>query len=154
MTASKILVPYNFSSQDEKAIAFVKRLFAHEPDTEVILFHAYTPLPKVTTEKSTVMEKMHQSMTYLMQQIKDQEAEFEGVKNRLVAGGFAEAKIQLLFQPRGKDVASEICHQAREHDCHMVILNRKAGKVSRFFTGSVYRTVVPAMKGRTVVVVC
>ena len=154
MAAQKILVPYNFSSQDEAAIAFVTRMFAHEPDTEVILFHAYTPLPKVTTEKSTVMEKMNQSMTYLMQQIKAQEAELEAVKNRMVAGGLAEGKIQLQFSPRGKDVASEICQQAREHDCHMVILNRKSGKVSRFFTGSVYRTVVPAMKGRTVVVVC
>ena len=154
MTAQKILVPYNFSSQDEKAIAFVTRLSAHEPDTEVILFHVYTPLPKVTTAKTTVMEKMHESMTYLMQQIKDREKELEAVKDRLVAGGLAEEKVQPLFLPRGKDVASEICQQAREHDCQMVILNRKSGKVSRFFTGSVYRTVVPAMKGRTVVVVC
>ena len=153
MTAQKILVPFNFSSQDEKAIATVMRLFAHDPETEVILFHAYTPLPKVTAEKSTVMEKMNQSMTYLMQQVKAREAELEAVKDRLIDGGIAEANIQLVFQPRGKDVASEICHQAREHAGDLIILNRKSGKVSRFFTGSVYRTVVPAMKGRTVVVV-
>ena len=42
MAGQKLLLPYNFSSYDQKALNFVVNAFANQEDIKITLFHAYT----------------------------------------------------------------------------------------------------------------
>jgi hypothetical protein len=44
MAAYKILLPYNFTKNDEKAVAFVIDSFGQQADAQITLFHAYIDL--------------------------------------------------------------------------------------------------------------
>ena len=41
MSTLKVLVPYNFTAQDQKALSFVARTFSSRPNIEVHLFYAH-----------------------------------------------------------------------------------------------------------------
>lgn len=43
MATQKILVTYNFTSYDQKALDFVIRTFVHLKDVEITLLNVYTP---------------------------------------------------------------------------------------------------------------
>ena len=72
MDRQKVLVPYNFTNYDDKALDFVIRRFADDKGVEVTLFNAYTPLPKIDFRSSPIMEKMSSNLAYLQQKIHEQ----------------------------------------------------------------------------------
>ncbi len=47
MATQKILLPYNFTTLDQKALAFTTSTFGHLKEVEITLFCAYTPFPKL-----------------------------------------------------------------------------------------------------------
>jgi len=47
MASEKILLPYNFTGYDQRALDFVIRTFSHLKDVEVTLFHTDTPVPEI-----------------------------------------------------------------------------------------------------------
>ena len=67
--------------------------------------------------------------------------------------GFAENQVSYLYKPRKKDMIGEIVDIATKDNFNIVVMNRKPGKVTRFFTGSVFNKVVSALKGKTVCIV-
>ena len=73
MAKQKILLPYNFTEMDCKAVDFVIRTFGHLEHVEITLFHIYTPLPAIETDSSTVMGRLTSSMQYLSKQMKEKE---------------------------------------------------------------------------------
>ena len=153
MAEQKILLPYNFTILDQKAITFVIRTFVHLEDFEVTLFNAYTPVPEIESPDSSVMGKLKGNLSYLSQQIMQQEAELKAVKEKLVQSGFAQSRVQMLFRPRKKDIASEIIEVATQDNFSVIVINHKPGKASRFLTGSVFNKVVSALKDVTVCIV-
>jgi hypothetical protein len=153
MAEQKILLPYNFTRLDQKAIDFVSRTFVHLDEFEITLFNAYTPVPEVEAHSASVMGKLKGNLTYLSQQIMQQEAELKIVKDKLVQGGFASSRIQILFKPRKKDIAAEIIDLATRDKFSVVVINHKPGKASRFLTGSVFNKVVSVLKDVTVCIV-
>lgn len=153
MPAQKILLPYNFTRNDEKALHFVISTFSHQEQVEVTLFNAYTPVPAMEVRSSPVMEQMMGNLSYLSQKIKEQEDELKVVRDRLLASGFSQNKIYIIFEPKKKDIAGDIIDVALAGPFDVVVLNRKPGKIARFFTGSVFSKVVTALKGTTVCVV-
>ena len=90
MTSQKILFPYNFTSYDQKALDFVVRTFVHLKDVEVSLFHTYTPVPEIEMRESPVMYKLKDSLNYLSQRIKEQEAALNVAKHNLLENGFSK----------------------------------------------------------------
>ena len=153
MAEQKILLPYNFTILDQKAIAFVSRTFVHLEEYEITLFNAYTPVPEIEAHSTSVMGKLKGNLTYLSQQIMQQEAELKIVKEKLVQSGFATNRIQTLFRPRKKDIATEIIEVATQDKFNVIVINHKPGKASRFLTGSVFSKVVSALKDVTVCIV-
>ena len=75
------------------------------------------------------------------------------VKEKLLKNGFAEDQINYIFKPRKKDTASEIISLVSAQNFNMVVINHRPGKVTRFFTGSVYQKVVTALKQTTICIV-
>ena len=99
------------------------------------------------------MGKLKGNLSYLSQQIMQQETELEAAKEKLIQGGFAQSAVETVFKPRKKDIAAEIIELATKEHFNVVVINHKPGKASRFFTGSVFSKVVSALKDVTVCIV-
>lgn len=153
MASQKILLPYNFTSNDQKALDFVIRSFAHQQDVELTLFNAYTSVPDIEVRGSPIMETMRGNLSYLSQKIKEREDELMVVRNKLLENGFSKDRIHTVFEPKKKDIAGEIVDLALKGRFNVVVLNRKPGKIARFFTGSVFDKVVTSLKETTVCIV-
>jgi hypothetical protein len=153
MDHTKILLPYNFTSYDKKALDFVIRTFAEKEETDVTLFNAYTPAPPIEMRGSPVMEQMKDTLNYLSQRINEQDEELKTIKTQLSGKGFREDSLHIVFEPKKKDVAGDIIDLAQTGRFNVVVLNRKPGKITRFFTGSVFNKVVATLKDTTICVV-
>jgi len=153
MAIEKILLPYNFTHIDQKAVRFVIESFVHLKNITITIFNAYTAVPEIETSSATVTGKLKGSLSYLTQKIADQENELNKVKQKLVQGGFAEDKINTVFKPRKKDIASEIIELVMKDQYDVIVLNRKHAKATRFFSGSVSHKISMSLKGTTVCIV-
>ncbi len=149
----KILLPYNFTGYDKKALDFVVSTFADKKEADVTLFNAYTPAPPIEMRGSPVMEQMKDTLNYLSQRINEQDDELKTVKRQLSGKGFREDKIHIVFEPKKKDVAGDIIELAQNGPFDVVVLNRKPGRIARFFTGSVFSKVVAALRDTTICIV-
>jgi hypothetical protein len=153
MDTPKILLPYNFTSYDKKALDFVCQTFSDKKGAEVTLFNAYTPAPTIEMRGSPIMEQMKDNLSYLSQRVKEQEDALHVIKNHLLGKGFSEDNIDIVFEPKNRDVAGDIIDLAQERRFNVVVLNRKPGKIARFFAGSVSSKVVAALKNATICIV-
>ena len=153
MAIQKILVAYNFTPLDQKAIEFVTSAFAHLEGIEITLFHAYTPLPEIQTQTSEVTGKLRSSLSYLSQQIMQRENDLKELTEKLSKNGLSAAQIHTVFRPRKKDIASEIINLNRDTNFDVIVLNRKSARVTRFFSGSVSHKVLMSLKETTVCIV-
>ena len=88
MATFRILLPYNYSPNDQKAIRFAIDAFAGRKETTVTLFHAYTPLPTIDVTASPENLKVRSGMTYLATELKEKEEALKVVGDRLVESGF------------------------------------------------------------------
>ena len=153
MAIQKLLLPYNFTRFDQKALDFVISTFGNREDIEVTIFNAYTPVPEIETNASSITVKLKGSLNYLSQKIVEQETELKMLKEKLLENGFADSLVHTIFQPRKKDVASDIIDFATNNKFDVIVIGHKPGKATRFFTGSRYSKVIEALKGVTVCVV-
>ena len=151
MTVRRVLIPYNFSGQDQKALDFVTGTFASSDLIRITLFNTYTLPPDMPVKGSPVMEKMSSNLGYLKQKVSEQKVALEKVQQHLEESGFRRENINIIFTPRKKDIATEIVTLAVGGNYDLVVINRKPGKISGFFSGNVHSKVVGALKG---VVVC
>ena len=150
MATFRILLPYNYSPNDQKAIRFVIDAFAGRQEVRVTLFHAYTPLPDIDVRASPENVKMRSGMTFLASELKEKEEALMKVGELLVESGFNREAIDCVFTKRGKSAAEEIVDQVG--GCNVLVLSRGAGKVTHFFTRSIYARVVAALRGITICV--
>jgi len=153
MAIQKILIAYNFTQLDQKAIEFVTNTFAHLDGAEITFFHAYTPILEIETQPSVVTGKLKSSLSYLSQQVIQRENDFKAIIENLASTALAKCRIQTIFRPRKKDIASEIINLNLETKFDAIVLNRKASRVTRFFSGSVSHKVLMALKDTTVCIV-
>ena len=153
MVIQKILVAYNFTNLDQKALDFVSSAFVHIEGVEITIFHAFTPVPEIETQASVVTGKLKGSLSYLSQQIMQRENDLKRVTEKLAENGFDESRINTVFKPRKKDIASEIISLTRDTKFDAIVLNRKAARVTRFFSGSVSNKVVMTVKDTAVCIV-
>jgi hypothetical protein len=153
MDKQKVLVPYNFTDYDKKALDFVTRRFADDKAAEVTLFNAYTPVPKIELRRSQVMEKISSNLAYLQQKIYEQENCIKQAREKLIQNGFSSNRVHYIFRALNKDVAQDIVDLVLDKSFDMVILNRNPGKITRFFTGSVSNKVMKSLKQIDVYVV-
>jgi nucleotide-binding universal stress UspA family protein len=153
MDIKTILLPYNFTDLDKKALEFVSQTFSHVQEVEVTLFNVYTPVPSITKTDSPVMIKMQENVTYLNQLIAEQEEALNKARETLMSNGFSENRVKIVFKPKNKDIASHIIETAMNEQYNVVVINRKSSRVSRFFTGSVFNKVVSTLKGITICII-
>ena len=100
MDKLKILLPYNFTRNDQKALDFVIDNFRGREEAEVTLFNAYTPPPELEVRGSPVLKKMKGNVGYLSQKISEKKEELEAVAGRLVNSGFNAERVHTVFRPK------------------------------------------------------
>ena len=150
MATFRILLPYNYSPNDQKAIRFAIDVFAGQKDAQLTLFHVYTPLPAIDVKANPENLKMRSGMNFLTSELNEREAALQTVREMLVESGFEGASVTCVFRKRTKSAAEEIVDAAG--GCNVLILSRGAGKVTQFFTRSIYARVVSALRGVTICV--
>jgi len=153
MAIQKILLAYNFTRLDQKAIDFVSSAFAHIERVDITIFHTFTPVPDFDTGAGQVTGKLKGSLSYLSQQIMQRENDLKSVSEKLAQNGFTADRIHTIFKPRKKDIAGEIINLTRDTKFDAIVLNRKATRVARFFSGSVSNKIVMTLKDTTVCIV-
>ena len=153
MATQKLLLPYHFTHLDQKALNFVTNTFGKLENIAVTVFNAYTPIPEIDTDATSVTSKLKGSLSYLSQKIKEYEALLDEVKDKLIEGGFPENRVDCIFRPRKKDIASEIIELATRDKFDIIVLNRKHARVTRFFSGSISHKIVMNLKDVTVCIV-
>jgi hypothetical protein len=155
MPKQKILLPHNFSDYDHRALDFIIRTFANSSDVEITVFNTYTPLPEISNHvhEAPVLEKLKTNLNHLSRQITEQKEALNKIKQDLLQKGFSDDHVRCLFIPRSKDTASEIINLSKSEHFDMIVLNHKPGKISRFFTGSLYQKVVGALKETAVCII-
>ena len=153
MSSQKILVPYNFTVYDQKALYFVIQTFAHLKDVEITLFNAYTPAPEIDMRGSPIMETMKSHIHFLSSKIKEQEDGLKAAKQNLLENGFQKHRVKYIFKPRKKDIATEIISLAENDNFDLIVLNHTPGSLTHFFTAHVFNKIVSALKDKTICVV-
>jgi len=150
MASFRILIPYNYSPNDQKAIRFAIDAFTGKSHVRFTLFHAYTPLPDVDVTASPENVKLRSGLTYLSSELKEKENALKEVANHLEERGIDGEAITCVFKKRVKSAAEEIVEAVSGHN--VIVLSRGAGKATHFFTRSIYARVVAALKGVTICV--
>jgi len=153
MSTQKLLLPYNFTRLDQKALEFVINTFGKSDNVAVTVFNAYTPIPEIKTDGTFVTGKLKGSLNYLFQNIKKNEVVLYEVKYKLVESGFSENRVNCIFKPRKKDIATEILDLTTSDNFDTIVLNRKHARVTRFFSASISNKVMMNLKDLTVCIV-
>lgn len=154
MAAQRILLPYNFSQNDQKALEFISKTFGNREDIDITIFHAYTPISEIEdTNHQSATAKLKRRLSYLTQELTEREIALQEVRTQIIKSGFDRDRVRYIFKSRKKEIAAAIIDQVEEGAYDIVILNHKPGKVTRFFTGSTFIKVVTALKDMTICVV-
>lgn len=153
MSTQKLLVPFNFTRYDQKALEFVIRQFANQSDIEVTLFSVYAKVPEIKSSGSPIMEKMKSNLIYLSQKNKELEEALIEAQSTLIRSGFSKNQVRYLFAPRQKDIAYEIINIVKKEKFNLVVINHKPGKATHLFTGNVFSKVVNALKNTVICIV-
>ena len=153
MPGQKILLPYNFTDIDRKALDFIVRTFARQEGNQLSLFHTYTPLPKIETDSSTVMGKLRTSMHYLSEELRKKEADLESARQYLIENGFLPDNVDYIFTERTQDIADEIIKTVVKGSFDVVVLSYKPERVTRFYKKSAHNKVVSSLKSTAICIV-
>lgn len=140
--AVKILIPYNFTPNDTKALDFVGQRYKKSFVERITLFHAHMQIPVIDDTQSPIMKKVAYNTAYLRQQQKEQLNALEDAKEKLVSYGYDPECIQCVFTPVRQDVATDIIRLKEKDNYDVVVLNRSPGSIVNFFTRSVSNRVL------------
>ncbi len=146
----KILLPYDFTSYNQKAVDFVVQTFSKQPSVHVTLFHAYAQLPEIDLKANPEMGKLRSPMISLAQELREKEAELHAIMGHLVRNGFGSDQVDCVFKAREKGVADTIIKMVKGEGYQVVALARAPGKVLRRLGRSVCSRVVSSFTDVTV----
>jgi len=147
MDGQKILVPYNFTGNDQKTLDFIVQQYCQEKDAEITLFHVYTPVPNIDVSDKTVMNLLTGNLSYLRQKISELEEAFGKARERLIRAGFGSGRVHCEFKPVKDDVAQEIINQVKSGGFDTIVLNHNPSRIKGFFTMSTSKKIIRALPG-------
>jgi len=153
MARQKILLPYNFTQYDKKALDFVIRNFPKGEKNEITLFNAYIPTPDIDLRGSPIMGKIKGQLDQLAKKVYEQEHALKDAKQHLLQSGFSADAVRHIFEPVKKDIATSIIDQVSKGKYDVVVLSRKPAKIARLFTRSIFLKIVSTLQNITVCIV-
>lgn len=145
--AFKILIPYNFTRNDEKVLHFVGENYHEQKDVDITLFHAFTAIPEIDVKNNPIMEKMKSNMSYLRMQQEERRLALEEAVKMLMNYGIAQPQIHCLFAPIQNDIAADIIRLWKNENYDLIVLNRNPGNIINYFTRSTSKRITGYKNG-------
>jgi len=152
MAGRNILVPFNFTDQDEKVLHYVIRNFAGQKWVNVTLFHVYTPLPEIDGY-NPALGRLKSTMAVLSKEHREKEAALRKTRQDLLDNGFLDAQLNYTFKARAKSIGVEIVNMVRKGSYDTVVLSRKRGKITRTFTRNVHDKLLSTLEDMEIVII-
>jgi len=143
----KILIPYNFSPNDRKAVDFAGQRYSERQGVAVTLFHAYTPVPEMDIRDSPIMKKVIHNASVLLLQQDERKGALEAARNQLMNHGISGQHVHCIFRPVREDVATDIIRLWKDGKFDVVVLNRNPGNIVNFFSRSISKRIVRHIEG-------
>ena len=150
MTARKILVPYNFTVDDRKALDFVVDAFGNRQDVRITLFHAYTPLPEIDVTASPELRKVMPGVQHLTRELDEKQRGLAAARTYLMEHGVLGELIDTSFKKRQKGSAEEIIDAVRNGGFDVIVLSRKSKRLTALFERSIHRKLLVSLEKTTV----
>ncbi len=142
-----ILIPYNFTVNDEIAIEFVGQRYGKRKEVEITLFHAYTPVPEIDTRNNPIMDKVNRSTSYLRLRQEEEKQALEAARQALMNYGFNGDHIHCLYLAVRQDIADDIIRLWKRGKFDVVVLNRNPGNIINYFSRSISKRVTRHVEG-------
>jgi hypothetical protein len=111
------------------------------------LFHAYTPLPDLDVSANPEIRKTMSGLSYLKNELAEKENGLKAICQRLVQGGFAQDRVDYVFKKKVKGHTEEIVAMAKEGRYGVLVLGRKPGVVSQFFSRNAHERLLSMLPG-------
>jgi pentose-5-phosphate-3-epimerase len=153
MAGSKILVPFNFTNWDEKALHHVARNYAGVPRIKVTLFHVYMPPPDIDTYSNPALQRLKSTMASFSEEARKKERDLKRIIQDLHQTGFLENQLDYVIKPRQKSLGAEIVEMVLNESYDTIVMSREPGKVTRAFTRSVHDKLLSSLKGVTISII-
>lgn len=154
----KILLALDPSPHSRRAAMYLAEVAGHLPGCEVLLLMVLNRWPK------TVVESVADEPLPVQGEVHGDEDGHQGlveaqtfateISRLLTQKGFDENRVQRLFIPQQRGVASDILAMAESSACDTIVVGRRnLSKMRSLFIGSVSEDLVTHAVGRTVWVV-
>jgi len=153
MAGKKILVAFEFTEYDERALHYVMRNFADQKWVNVTLFHVYTPLPDIDTSSNPGLSHLRSTMDSLRTELGEKEAEFKKIKEDLLDNGFRDDQVDYVFKARTKDIGGEIVDMVLKESYDTIVLSYKPRKFIRTFTRKVHDKLLNSLEDTTITII-
>ncbi len=106
MAAQRILLPYNFSPNDQKALEFISKTFGNRDDIDITIFHAYTPISEIEdSDHQSATAKLKRRLSYLTHELTEREIALQEVRTQVINSGFDRDCVRYIFKSRKKEIA-------------------------------------------------
>ena len=151
MGGKRILVPFNFSDYDEKALHHIIRNYAGQKWVNVALFHVYTPLPELDGYSNPGLGRLKSTMASMWREVREKEKDLAQVKKDLVENGFLEKQVRYIFKEREKNIGIEIVRAVRTGNYDTIVTAQKPGRATRSFTRKVHDILLSELRNREIV---
>ena len=153
MAGKRILVPFNFTDYDERALHYVIRTFAGKKAVHVTLLHVYAPLPELDGYSNPVLGQLKSTMASMWKEVREKEQDLKRVKEDLLENGFHGDQIAYVFKPRAKSIGREIVEMAHKGKYDAVVITQKPGKATRAFTRKAHDALLSELKDTEIVII-
>lgn len=153
MAGKWILVPYNFTDYDERALHYVIRTFADQKAVHVTLFHAYTPLPELDSYSHPGLGRLKTTMASMWTEVREKEQELKRVREDLIHNGFQENQVDWMLRSRARNIGSELVEVARKGPYNTVVISQKPRKATRAFTRRIHDALITELRNTEIVII-
>jgi hypothetical protein len=153
MVGKRVLVPFNFTDYDERALHYVMRTFAGQERVFITLFHVYTPLPELDGYSSPSLARLKTTIASMWQELREKEMDLKRVKEDLVENDFHESQIDYQSKPGTKNIGAEIVEATRKGNYDIVIISQKPKKATRAFRRKVHDALLSELVNTEIVII-
>ena len=154
MAGKRILVPFNFTDYDEKALHYVIRTYADQKMGQGSPFPCVHPTPCLGwIFKSLSWGASRGTMASMWTEVREKEQYLKKVKSDLMENGFADDQVEYVFRPKAKSIGGEIVDMAQSGTYDTVVLARKPGKATRAFTRNVHDALLSSSKNTEIIII-
>ncbi|MBF0549127.1 MAG: universal stress protein [Deltaproteobacteria bacterium] len=153
MAKQKILLNYSYSNYGMKALDFIIRTFASNPEVQVTIMHTYPPLPAFEADVGPMPDRLKASLNLMSQVIVQNEEGVKVARQHLISNGFSEGNVDYIFKCRHRDVADEIIETANNGNFDIIVMAPRPAKITGLFKKRVSTKVASVLKDKAIILV-